>query len=320
MAKIWFPSGQSRLPSTFPERGIEGVESAAARLEVESGGVPGESRNDPRGPREGDAGSEGEPASPSGKAGDGAVAAVFDEPDLSVPAVRDPEPAFVEARGVRTGESARDRLPRSARENDAAAVDGEIAVARFSRPDLVGRCREEGLGEVLPRGDGVELDVVSIEERSFRGVDRARPPGLGEPARRLDAHHQVLPDRVRMEHAADEGQVVEIRAAGVEARTHRDEAARTGDRTELDDLVRVPSRSQVQDSSLAVVDQARGVGKTKKRPVRTSVLHGERDDQVLVLAGHEERRLEPVRGHPRSRRERGSGEARGRASPRPPNG
>jgi hypothetical protein len=228
----------------------------------------------------------------------GAKATVFDDPYFSVAAVRDPEAPLVEPRGMGTGQAADDGLARAAGENDPAAVDGEVAMPGLSRRDLVRRCREERFGEISAGGDGVELDVVSFRECPPRSFDAARPPGRAQSTRRLDADHDVLPHRVRVEDASDERQVVEVRAPGVVTPAHGDQRAGARGRRELENLVRVSRGGEVQDPALSIVDQARGVGETKVRRERMPVFDTESDDQVLVFAAHEESRLEAVENVP----------------------
>src|SRR5205823_14806730 len=92
-----------------------------------------------------------------------------------------------------------------------------------------------------------------------------RPPDAHGPAVALEPYDRVLPDGVGVESAADEREVVEVRAAGQEAHPPRDErtvgerarrAAGRGPpgarRDEVEDLVRVARARDVHDAAAAV--------------------------------------------------------------------
>src|SRR5262249_6771531 len=90
-----------------PARGrVEGVDAAAALVEVEPRGVLPEAGQDARGADEGDAPVEAEPARPPGEPCDRLEAPALDHTHLAVAAVVDPEPAGMQTRRVRPREPA----------------------------------------------------------------------------------------------------------------------------------------------------------------------------------------------------------------------
>ncbi len=140
--------------------------------------------------------------------------------------------------------------------------------------------------------------MVSVREGLSRSLDTARPPHGGQSTRGFHADDHVLPDRVRVELASDEREIVKVRAARVEPGAHRNQRSRSRGGRELENLIRISGRGEVQDPALVIVDQARRVGEAQKRSERPTLLDGQPHHEVLVLAGHEERRFQPFEDLP----------------------
>ena len=77
---------------------------------------------------------------------------------------------------MRSGQAARDDFTRSAGEDHAALVHGEIQLARLPPGRLRRRRGEETFPQRAPRRNGIELQIVSAKERLARAVNTARPP------------------------------------------------------------------------------------------------------------------------------------------------
>ncbi len=112
---------------------------------------------------------------------------------------------------------------------------------------------------------------------------------------------------------------MEVERTRQEARADRDERPRDGHRAsgpsglslhalELDQLVRVASARHVHDPRPPIDGEPGGCGSGRKLVARAAVATAERDQQVLVLPGHQQRQL------PVGRAARRTGRARGFAS------
>ena len=73
------------------------------------------------------------------------------------------------------------------------------------------------MAESAPRGDGVQLQMVRMEDRTARRLDAARPPHARIPPVVVEADYDVLAHRVGVQPPPDERQVVEVEVPGEEA-------------------------------------------------------------------------------------------------------
>ena len=190
---------------------------------IQPGGVLPEPRNDARRPDEGDVSVEAESASPSRKLRHRMKPAVADDPDLAVAAVVHPHFATMQACRVGSGQAVDDRLAGRARENDPAPVHRELEVSRPPPCQPGRRCGEIRSGQVVPRRDRVELEVVPTEDRAVLGLDALRPPdALARPSS-SSRTTAFSPTALACRSPADHRQVVEIEAAREESRADRDQ-------------------------------------------------------------------------------------------------
>ena len=165
----------------------------------------------------------------------------------------------------------------------------------------VDRGGEIGAFEIGSGGDGVELQVVGGEDGAGASLDATRPPCTLVSARIIQPHDGVLPDGIRVQRATDERQIVQVERTREEARAHRDERTlgeppdasvrprgQAGGRPEVVDLVRVPRARDVDDSARGISREAGRVGEAHVGDDGTPLPGLHRDQEVLVLARHEE--------------------------------
>ena len=262
-----------------------------------------------RGAGEGDPVVEAQAARPAGQPDMRLELSPRDDTNLAVAAVVQPKGAGVQPRRVGTGQAACDHLSRGAGKHDAALIDRKVAVGRAPIRDLVRRGGEEARTQARAGRDRVELDVIAGEDRPVGGFDAARPPHPLYAAVLADAHDTVLADGVRVEPRADQGEVVDVEAAGHDHRTNREERTiafegwlaveahvgavdQPANRRELKNLVWVAGAGQMNDAPLAIDGQARWVGEPQVR--LGSRLGRDGQHQVLVFTRHEQR--DPVLG------------------------
>ncbi len=129
------------------------MNAAYRAVHVEAGSELAKARNHPRGAYESYPLVEAEASRPARQLDERLELSSLHDAEFTISAVVDPEPSSAQSRGVRTRQASGDHVPAGAGEDDAAPVDGEIAMRRAPGGQLVGGSRKEALFEIGPGRD-----------------------------------------------------------------------------------------------------------------------------------------------------------------------
>src|SRR5688572_14555602 len=126
---------------------------------------------------------------------------------------------------MRPGQAAQDGLTGTARVQHTALLDGKARLAGTPPASAIARRREIGRLEIVARGNGIELQVISLQAGAAAAIDTPRPPDRRGATTRSKPDNRVRPHRIAVQRAADEGEVVKVQTTGVNARGDRNERA-----------------------------------------------------------------------------------------------
>src|SRR6266508_1660211 len=96
-----------------------------------------------------------------------------------------------------------------------------MCLAGTTHTDAIGRRRKVRAVEIVASCDRIQLQVVPLESRTRGAVDASWPPYRGVAAVGPQAHDRVVTDRIRMQDAVDQREVVQVQAARQDAGSNR---------------------------------------------------------------------------------------------------
>src|ERR1700728_3176429 len=99
-----------------------------------------------------------------------------------------------------------DRLSGTAREHHSLPVHFVAQVAWPQPADGTGRRRVERISRSFSSSDGIELNIIPVENRLSAPLHASRPPNILELPFGAEAHHAILPYRVGVQISVNQSQ------------------------------------------------------------------------------------------------------------------